>query len=240
MSKALHALLWPALLCLSLSACSALSSLAGDSFTLEGELPSDFSLRAQAHYNVANNCDGRSQAKSFETAFQKNPQHYSFKIPVNYRDGFCEMQLARVALFINGRYGEKDWQQTYANGSLVIVDKLPEKAPSFSADGRLTKQATCTWWFQESKVYLEISKLLNCKGAGAHLVLAELPGKKITLNFGVNPKEEPSYDRRWIETPTGWRLCQGTEKSDRCQTPPLFKTFKMNGRECTVYPNCTE
>ncbi|MCQ4242940.1 hypothetical protein [Stutzerimonas stutzeri] len=240
--KAQHfrALLGPCLLGLSLSACSSLNPLGGESFTLEGELPADFSLKAQAHYDVANGCDGRSQAKSFESGFQSDPQHYRFNIPVSYRDGLCEMHLARVGLFIHGRYGDKDWQQTYDNGNLVIVDKLPQGAPVFQSNGTLTKQAECTWWFQVSKLYLELSKLLNCKGAGAHLVREELPGKTVKLEFRVNPKETPSYDRRWIEIPAGWKPCQETEASERCQTPPIFKTFKMNGRECTVYPSCTE
>lgn len=239
----LRALLWPGLLGLSLGACSSFSSLASESFTLEGELPANFSLKAQAHYGVANGCDGRSQAKSFESGFQSDPQHYRFTIPVSYREGLCEMRLARVGLFIHGRHGEKDWQQTYANGGLAIVDKLPDGAPTFQASGTLTKQAECTWWFQASHAISrvgEIEKLLNCKGAGAHLVREELPGKTVRLNFQVNPEEEPSYDRRWIKTPAGWKPCQETELSERCQTPPVFKTFKMNDRECTVYPNCTE
>jgi hypothetical protein len=225
---------------LSLVACSAFSSFAGDDFTLEGELPANFSLKAQAHYYAANGCDSRNQIKSFVTGFQHDPQAYQLTIPTNYRTGFCEMHLGRVGLFIDGRYGEKDWQNTYDNGELRIVDQLPEGAPAFQPDGSLTKQAECTWWFQISVAYLELSKLLNCKGAGAYLVRDELPGKTVRLNFSVNPREEPSVDRRWIETASGWKPCQETEKTERCQSPPIFKTFKMNGRECTVYPHCTE
>ena len=114
-------LLWPSLFGLSLTACSSLGQLAGGSFTLEGELPANFSLKAHAHYHVATGCSGgRGQAKSFETAFQNDTQQYRFIIPVGYRDGLCEMRLSRVGLFIHGRYGDKDWQQTYDNGGLVI------------------------------------------------------------------------------------------------------------------------
>ena len=233
-------LLWLGLLALPLSACSSLGSLGGKSFTLAGELPANFFIKGQAYYYVANDCDGRADVKTFKNSYQNQPQQYHFDILVNYRDGLCEMALSKVDLFINGRYGDKDWQQTYADGGLLIVDKLPEGAPGFQADGSLTKQAECTWWFQVSKVYLELSKLLNCKGAGAYLLRDELPGKTVKLEFRMNPVEEPSYDRRWIETPAGWKPCQRTETSERCQTPPIFKSFKMNGRECTVYPNCTE
>jgi len=236
----IRAILWPGLLGISLSACSALGSFGGETFTLEGELPANFSLKAQAQYSVANECNGRWQAKTFQSNFDSAPHQYRFKIPVNYRDGLCEMQLSKVALFIYGRYGEKDWQQTYDNGGLVIVDKLPEGAPAFGEDRILAKTAVCSWWFQESKLYLEISKLINCRGAGAYLVRDELPGGRVMLSFQVDAEEEPSHDNTWVKFQTGWKPCLPKPGWSSCQNPPVFKTFKMNGRECTVYPNCTE
>ncbi|WP_167144036.1 hypothetical protein [Pseudomonas sp. OTU750018] len=242
----LRALLWPGLLGLSLSACSSLSPLSGESFTLEGKLPANFSLKAQAHYGVANDCDGRSQAKSFESGFQSGPQQYRFTIPVSYREGLCEMRLARVGLFIHGRYGDKDWQQTYDNGGLVIVDKLPEGSPAFQSDGTLTKQAKCTWLFQLSKAHARqglISKLLTCKGSGTHVVGNELPDKTVRLDFTLSSDERPYMNGYWLKTKPGWKPCTGrwgTKFEELCTEPPQFKTFEMNGRECTVYPNCTE
>ncbi|WP_339409147.1 hypothetical protein [Pseudomonas sp. EA_35y_Pfl2_R5] len=238
-----HRLFWISMLGLSLSACSSLSQLAGESFTLEGELPANFSLKAQAHYGVANGCDGRRQAKSFETGLQSDQQQYRFNIPVSYHDGLCEMQLARVGLFIHGRYGDKDWQQTYDNGGLVIVDKLPEGAPDFQANGTLAKKAECSWAFQISKLYLEISKLLSCENAGAHLARDELAGKTVQLQFKVSADERPYMNGYWLKTKPGWKPCTsrwGTKFEELCTEPPQFKTFEMNGRECTVYPNCTE
>lgn len=242
-TQQLRRLLWLGLLSLPLGACSALGQLGSERFTFEGELPANFSLKAQAHYGaVEPGCEipRRQLTQSFESGFQDRAQHYSFAIPVSYRVGLCEVRLARVGLFIKGRYGDKDWQQTYDNGSLVIVDQLPARAPGFQADGSLTKQAQCTWWFQISVLRLELEKLLNCKGAGAYLVRDELPGKTVRLNFAVNPEEEPSHDDTWIRFPTGWKPCLPKEGWQRCQNPPVFKTFQMNGRECTVYPNCTE
>lgn len=244
LAQSLISLLPIGLLGLSLSACVGFNPLSDNSFTLKGELPANFSLKAQAHYDVVNSCvNGRSKAKSFTTEFQSTPQQYNFDIPVSYRDGLCEMQLARVGLFINGRYGEKDWQQTYDNGELRLVDALPEGAPDFQADGNLIKQSECTWWFQLSKARAhrdEISKLLNCKGAGAYLVGDTLLGKTVQLDFRVNPEEEPSHDDTWLKFPEGWKPCLPKPGWPNCQKPPVFKTFKMNGRECTVYPNCTE
>lgn len=233
-------LLLPCLLVTSLSACSALGSFGGETFTFEGELPPDFSLKAQAEYDVANECSGRSQVKTFEQDYGESSQQYRFKIPVNYRSGLCEMQLGKVKLFIYGRYGEKDWQRTYDNGGLVIVDKLLEGAPAFGVDGVLAKTAVCHWWFQESKLYLEISKLLSCKGAGAYLVRRELPGRTVKLMFQATLEEQPYRDNTWIKTSRGWKPCLPKQGWQQCQDPPVFKKFKMNGKECSVYPNCTE
>jgi hypothetical protein len=240
-------LLWLGLLALPLSACSSLGNLGGESFTLAGELPANFFIKGQAYYYVANDCDGRADVKTFKNSYQGQAQQYNFTIPVNYRDGLCEMALSKVDLFINGRYGDKDWQQTYADGGLLIVDKLPEGAPGFQADGSLTKQAECTWWFQLSKAKSrkgEISKLLNCKGAGAYLLRDELPGKTVKLEFRMNPEEEPSHDDTWVQFPGGWKPCLGKGIDDSygfCRgNTKDFRTFKMDDRVCTVYPNCTE
>ncbi|UVE17755.1 hypothetical protein NVV93_19710 [Pseudomonas sp. LS44] len=232
---------------LLLAACDTLGSTFGDSFTFEGELPADFSLKAQAHYSAANGCLERRQLKSFESGLQKEPQHYRFRIPVSYRAGVCEMRLARVGLFTTGRHGEQEWQHTYDNGELRVVDKLPPGAPAFQADGSLRKQATCSWWFQISHAISrvgQIEKLLNCTGDGAYLVAGELPGKTVRLDFHVNPEEEPSHDDTWIKFPEGWKPCAVEETASGqwmwCRNPPRFRTFQMNGRTCTVYPNCTE
>ena len=240
--------LWLALLAIPLSGCGTLGSLFAERFTFEGELPADFALRAQAHYYVTeSNCPGlvsRSQlTKSFETEFQPEPHHYRFAIPVGYRVGICQAKLARVGLYIKGRYGDERWQQTYDNGELRVVDELPEGSTSFLPDGTLRRQAVCTWWFQMSQAIAikgEISKLLNCTGAGAYLLNQELGGKTVRLDFALNPEEEPSRHDTWIQFPEGWRPCLPKPGWQRCQNPPLFQTFKMNGQECTVYPNCTE
>src|SRR5690606_9565044 len=87
----------------------------------------------------------------------------------------------------------------------------------------------------------EIEKLLRCKGAGAYLLSQQLPGKTVRLDFSINPNEKPSYRNSWIKFPEGWKPCLPKPGGwVSCPTPPVFQTFKMNGQECTVYPNCTE
>ncbi len=226
-----------------LTACGSIAPLMGGSFTLEGQLPPNFALIAQAHYGVANDCNGRARTRSFESDFEDGTHEYRFRIPVNYRDGLCEMRLARVGLFIHGRYGEKDWQRTYDNGGLVLVDVLPEGAPGFDANGRLSKTAECTWLFQLSRAHSrkgEISKLLSCTGAGAYLANQTLPGKLVRLSVRVQQEERPARKNTWISTAQGWKPCVPKAGWQQCQEPPVFSTFKMNDQECTVYPNCKE
>ena len=245
-TSCIRALFWPSLLGFSLSACSALGSFGGQSFTLEGELPANFSLKAQARYSVSNECNGNWQTKTFESSSESVSHQYRFKIPVNYRDGLCEMQLGKVALFIYGRYGEKEWQQTYDNGGLVIVDKLPEGARAFEEGGEINKTAKCSWLFQLSKAQSrqgELGKLLNCKGAGTDLPGNELDQKIVRLNVEIDKQERPYLSGYWLKTQLGWKPCSGrwgTRFEELCTEPPQFRTFKMNERECTVYPNCTE
>lgn len=229
---------------LLLSAC-AYHSGPDTTFRFEGALPKDFGLWAQAVYVLPEGCEARRREliRDFEAPFVDQASTYRFDIPVQYSLGGCQTRLVEIEVHIRGRYGPLKWQKTYDDGSLRVVEPLPAGAPDFDAAGLLHKQAHCGWWFQLSSAASrrgEISKLLNCQVAEALIPASGLVGKTVRLDVALDREEEPSYDRRWIKTPAGWKPCQGTETSDRCQTPPVFKTFKMNGRTCTVYPSCTE
>jgi hypothetical protein len=238
------------------SALSLTGRSGWDSFTIEGKLPADFEIEAQASYVPlkADNCQfysvglghetTRTHAKSFKALYKTTPQDYRFKVPLTYSIGLCEMALNDVHFLIGGRYGDLDWQRYRGRGGLRIVQTLPEGAPGFKADGTLDIQGECTWLFQESTARSrlgQISKLLKCKGAGAYVQSDQLPGKTIRLAIGLNPEERPYYDNSWIKFPEGWKPC-AEEKGGWiwCRNPPTFKTFKMNDQTCTVYPNCTE
>ncbi|GGJ00287.1 hypothetical protein [Halopseudomonas pertucinogena] len=240
-------------------------------FTLAGELPAHFSIRATAYFSPDNpeRCQvysigqGREVTRElitqYTTTYHDHPADFSMDIPLTYHIGLCNGTLRRVALQFIGRYGQQRWQDDAAHGGLAIVDSRPEQAPPFDSDGTLTVRGYCTWLFQLSKARAwsgQISKLLSCsepdehwqldpdfvkrRSVGAVLGRDELAGKTVRLDLRVNPEEEPSMYRRWIQTEKGWKPCQGTESSERCQSPPVFKTFRMGDQECTVYPNCKE
>jgi|TARA_R110000851_G_scaffold188575_1_gene338650 hypothetical protein len=237
-------------------------------FTLEGKLPANFELMASAQYQVLD--EEKCQVRNFGTSgtstrnmtqqqtteLKNYPHDFSLKIPLTHHVGSCHSELYRVALYVTGHYDELNDRQSRHGGGLGIVDTRPENAPAFDNEGRLYLRGMCGWMFQISRLYAGIDKLLHCsqpdenwsqdydlskrKGLGVTLGRDELAGKTVMLEIREDPQERPSVRRRWIETPTGWKPCQGTEASERCQEPPIFKTFQMNGQECTVYPNCTE
>ncbi|MFL1552261.1 hypothetical protein ACI77I_24785, partial [Pseudomonas sp. D47] len=134
-----------------------------ESFTIKGELPANFSIEVQAQYGAITpeKCQTysiglgrnitRDHMESFEAEVQKKPHNYSFKVPLSYSIGLCEMKLGRVDFLIDGRYGALDWQLHGGYGGLRIVKALPEGAPAFKADGTLDIQGQCTWLFQLSK-----------------------------------------------------------------------------------------
>ena len=202
----------------------------------------------------------RELITQYTTPYHDRPADFSMDIPLTYHIGLCNGTLQQVALQFIGRYGQKRWQDDAAHGGLAIVDSRPEQAPPFDSDGTLTVRGYCTWLFQISKLQLELSKLLSCsepdehwqldpdfakrRSVGAVLGRDELAGKTVRLDLRVNPEEEPAMDETWIKFPHGWKPCAEEKTSGRtwmwCRNPPTFRTFSMDGKECTVYPNCVE
>ena len=253
---------------LSLNACSwvAVAAKEGvvsatgryglDSFTFEGTLPAEFGMDIMPAYdpvdpessvcqrqNLLGEWSPRYYGTSDNIPIQAQPQSFSHKVPLTYSVGLCTMRLTALDLDINGRHGPQRWQQTYANGGFRIFKQLPADAPGFDKDGIRAVTAQCSWLFQQSQAksrFGELEKLLTCEASGTHLQYDQLAGKTVKLVIEVNPEERPSVRNRWIKGDSGWKPCLGTEKSDRCQQPPIFKTFLMNGQTCTVYPGCTE
>ena len=239
-----------------------------ESFIFAGDLPANFMLQATTKYYAIEPelCQtyslglGRNVTRQgyehYDTGYADQPHQFSFNVPLTKHIGRCSMQAYQVSFRIRGRYGEKDWQTHSSTGGIGITATQPDGAPAFSPEGTATMRGVCTWLFQISSRYLELGKLLICSETDESWELApemidrrsigdtfgrdELPGKTVFLEIRENPLEEPSMYRRWIETANGWRPCSGTEKTDRCQNPPAFKTFEMNGEECTVYPGCKE
>jgi hypothetical protein len=236
------------------SALSVTGRAGWDSFNLTGELPAEFGVEATVWYGPISpsaSCETdnfytgkkmpRSYVKSFEQDFHPQAQTFKFKVPLKYSVGLCAMEIGRVDMKIRGRYGVKDWQKSYDDAGLRFVKALPEGSPDFDASGRLEIIGKCEWLFQDSKLVMGLSKLLNCKGAGAYLQVERLSEKTVNFNILVNPEERPYYDETWVKFPDGWKPCAEVRKNwIWCEIPPTFKTFRMNHKICTIYPGCME
>jgi len=229
-----------------------------DTFTFKGQLPAEFSIDAIAFYSPNEpdkaSCQtaafyepgttvSRRHVEQYTAEIDGQAQEFSFEIPLSYYKGLCGMSLGRVKLEINARYGSQDWQQAYGRGGFYFVQKGKPQTMKLGEEETLYISSTCTWLFQQSNarsILGEIEKRLMCTGAGAEFTAHNITSKTINLHIKINPEERPSMRNRWIKTDSGWMPCLPSENSNRCQTPPLFKTFKMNGQTCTVYPGCTE
>jgi hypothetical protein len=205
----------------------------------------------------------RDGYKQYEAEFKSKPSRFSFDIPLSRHIGLCNMQLGRIAFLMEGRYGEESWQRHGDHGVIGIAETRPEWAPQFDEQGTQHMRGYCTWAFQLSKAHSRqglISKVLNCsrtdatwgqeadpykrRSIGLTVGLDELPGKTVLLDMRVDPHERPATRETWIKFPEGWKPCAEEEVESGtwiwCRNPPTFRTFKMNGQECTVYPRCEE
>ncbi|WP_162874607.1 hypothetical protein [Pseudomonas viridiflava] len=254
-------------LTLSLSACdlvatlvkeaavSATSRRGWDTFTFKGQLPAEFGIDAIAFYSPHEPGKASCQTQSFEPGktitrrhtqrytaeIQAQPQAFSFEIPLSYYKGLCGMRLGRVKLEINVRYGKEKWQKTYADGNFLISQNGTDKTFSFGKVNTINVNADCSFTFKESSLNVGIDKLMRCRSARLELDKTELANKTVHLNINVSTEERPYYDQTWIKFDNGWKPCLPKEGGwIKCQSPPVFKTFEMNGQTCTVYPNCKE
>lgn len=240
------------------AAVKATSHRGWDTFTFKGQLPVEFGIDAIAFYGPNDpkkaSCQTpsyergktvtRRYAKRYVAEVQAQPQDFSFEIPLNYYKGLCGMRLGRVKLEIRGRHGPLDWQKTYGLGGFYVVGSRSENTITFDHAKKFNRIGVCSWWFQQSQArsqFGELEKILNCRASIGDVFFDELAGKEIELTINVDPDEEPSHHDTWIKFPNGWKPCLPREGGwIRCQSPPVFKTFKMNGRICTIYPECKE
>lgn len=202
----------------------------------------------------------RDMATQQDTELKNHPHDFSLKIPLTHHIGSCHSELYRVRLQVTGHYGEDIKRQSRHGGGLGIVDTRPDNAPSFDNNDTLYLRGMCTWMFQISRLYVGVDKILHCsqpneswsldpdmskrKGFGATIGRDELAGKTVMLEIREDPQERPAIRETWIQFPEGWKPCaeEQTEQGKWiwCRNPPTFRTFQMNGQECTVYPNCKE
>jgi len=236
-------------------AASGCSLAPTESFTFQAEAPENFIISPMAYYASASG-ESCSMHKLIQSEQPKGVHPVEFKLPLTDSAKGCSMVLTNVVLHIEGQWGKRDLDMDAATAGLAIRDEPSETVHPFPTSGPLVLQGQCQWLFRTMGPYRYIVKILECRGldangvvqkslAGAALQRDQLAGKTVKLLLSVADKERPYYNGWWLETPTGWMACTGlwgTNNEEPCAEPYKFiKSFKMpDGRDCTVYPNCTE
>lgn len=198
-----------------------------------------------------------------ETVRQEQDSTYQLTLPTFLRVKGCYLPIRSVNIEALGKYGEymlygkkydKESGERFAAG-IGFYDardeKLLDKQP-------LHYRSLCQWTFRIMPEGL--IKILICRAPDGQWKLPEdkfkqgklnfylarnnLAGQTVTVDFRLDQNEEPYFEGSWEKTPTGWKACVGNEENRTigyCDLAPgKYKTFEMNGKICTVYPNCTE
>ena len=235
----------------AVSGCSLLQT---ESFNFQAELPENFTISATTYYDAASgeSCPGHKVVKSDQP---KGTQLIELKLPLTEKVKGCSRVLKSVVLNIKGRWGERELDMDMDTAGLSIRDEPTETTRPFPASGPLVFQGQCQWLFRTMGPYRYIVKILQCRAldangvvqkslAGGSMLRDGLAGRTVKLVLTEAKEEEPYFDRYWIKTMSGWKPCKGNwgrDIEELCVSPPQFKPFKMpDGRDCTVYPNCTE
>ena len=256
---------WGQALCLSAFALvmSGCSVTPPKTFTFQADVPENFTVTGTAEYEPApgETCTGRS-GKPFRIGRlhfkpeQPNTAHQvEFKVPLADNEHGCSTVLQGLTLNIEGRWGKRERDISLASAGFPISEEPSAKSPATSMPQAQIFNGQCQWLFRTVGSKRVIRKILQCRALGANgdmekrmiggsLHRDQLAGSAVKLVLSVAKEEKPYFNRYWIKTASGWKPCKGNwgrDIEELCVSPPQFKNFKMpDGRDCTVYPNCTE
>ena len=252
---------WGQALCLGAFALliSGCSMTPPKTFTFQADVPENFTVTGTGNYIPApgETCTGRS-GKPFRVGRlhfkpeQPNTAHQvEFKVPLTDNEHGCSSVLHSLKLTIEGRWGPGREHTSQESANFSISNETSQQASTpqvFSGQ--------CQWLFRTMGPYRYIVKIPMCRALntngdmekrmiGGRLHRDQLADSTIKLVLSVAKEEEPAVGDNWVKFPTGWKRCMGKGLDDRygfCRGNTTdFKPFKMpDGRDCTVYPKCTE
>ena len=232
-------------------------------FTVRAEVPENFTVTGTADYvpGPGESCTGRS-GKPFRIGRlhfkpeQPNTAHQvEFKVPLTDTEHGCPTVLQELTMNIEGQWGKRERDMSLASAGFFISQEPSALSPATSTPQAQVFNGQCQWLFRTVGSKRVIRKILQCRAVGANgemekrmiggrLHRDQLADSTVKLVLSVAKEEEPYFDRYWIKTVAGWKPCKGNwgrDIEELCVTPPQFKKFKMpDGRDCSVYPNCTE
>jgi hypothetical protein len=191
--------------------------------------------------------------KFFEQKLSDSAQTAQFEVPLSSTEGGCSLVLASFGYEVDAKYGAARLNLGRDYTGISFQDGV---ADSLSPPSPMTLKKQCEWLFRTVGPNRYIAKILKCKSvatpeqanrtvAKGPLQLAQLVGKTVKVVFAISSEESPAMSDNWVKFPAGWKRCMGESLEDPyafCNGNTTdFKPFKMpDGRDCTVYPNCTE
>jgi hypothetical protein len=235
-----------------------------NTFTFTADLPPDFAYVAVVYYGPekGETCtvDRRENIAPVFNSQWRTEYKPNAEITIRRTRKGCPLVIKRIALQIKSAYG-KDWSDISGDEAMVFVrndlSELDEPfRNTFNADGEHTFYGQCQWWFRTSGKPRILRKLLDCKASdpqetrglgkafGAY-TLDQLPGKTVRMKIRLDQEERPAIGNTWVKVPNGWKRCMGDNFEDQYAfcfgNHKDFSTFQMvDGRQCTIYPDCTE
>ena len=244
-----------------LSAVAGCTSNSSERFIFTADLPPDFSYSAIAMYTPAKGetCSIRVEDRPDLAFNRKWRREYKSEstIPLYRRVKGCRLSLYKIDLYINGVYGNDYGDFGRDSTSVFISDQFEQKyLGTFDITGKSILEGQCQWLFRTQGPNRRLSKGVVCKKIDAEgnvierrpvgaYTLDALPGKTILLKITLASEETPGWGDTWVKFPNGWKRCLGEGIQDQrgyCRgNYKDFSTFKMaDGRNCTLYPTCTE
>ena len=246
------------LLSTSMSLLTGCSLTPPKTFTFQADVPENFTVTGTANYKPApgETCIAPS-GETFTTGSlffkpeqPKTAHQVEFKVPLTDDDHGCSMILRGLKLTIEGQWGPRELDMGQETASFSVSDE-----PSGQTPVAQVFKGQCQWYFRTMGPYRYIVKIPNCRALnangdmekrmiGGRLHRDQLADSTVRLVLSVAKEEEPYFNRYWIRTAAGWKPCKGNwgrDIEELCVSPPQFKNFKMpDGRDCTIYPYCTE
>ncbi|WP_339431497.1 MULTISPECIES: hypothetical protein [unclassified Pseudomonas] len=246
---------------LALTAGCASSHSQPNTFTFTADMPPDFAYVAVVYYMPAKGetCTVEKKANlapvfngEWRTEYKPDAE-----ITIRRTRSGCPLVINRIELKIYATYG-KDRGDFGADSARVFIRNEVEGQYRnvFNEAGESTFYGECQQLFRTVGPKRRIVKLLDCKATDAQGELRrgkpsaaytpdQLPGKTVKMHIKLADEEKPGWGDTWVKVPNGWKRCMGRGLEDQrgyCNGNYTdFSTFQLpDGRQCTIYPGCTE
>ncbi|WP_431037710.1 hypothetical protein [Pseudomonas yamanorum] len=248
----------------SVMAASGCAMKPVDSFTLEVDLPANFRFKSDAAYRPATGeiCTlpkrrgKQPEDKVFDTLGKPVANRVSFEVPLTEVVDGCPLVLRSITFDMYAKWGERSADVGGDFAFVNVLDRLEEGRAGMPESGVQELRGRCQWLFRTVGPLHAIRKILKCNSldgggrllkarAGGVLQRDQLNGKNVRIVLELMHEERPYMGDNWVRFPNGWKRCFGKSQEDQfafCRGNTAdFKPFKMpDGRECMIYPTCTE